>query len=287
MSIIQQYNYTENPVLGEILKVLDEGLKELKQNTDDFVTLPDPYRIPSQYLEHLTETLGLYGITGVTDYDRRAVLTALGYAYHFKGSNHGLRMILRALWRYAYFVEDYKDILEIADVSGVTSIAEWPAFLTSNALDTQDLTRVTIYADIDLEDSRRYGELQAGSYEQLLEIVKQDSGYERLLRTYRPGFDADPSTLLGTSQFDGVSVFAEQAFFLYGRNRAFLDESTQSILASLRWEPYPGVKLARTHRILEAFIPLIVHLRFVFNRYKIEDTVLVGSADSVTVTSTP
>lgn len=281
---LTRYNYSESDSLEEILKVLEIGLDELKTDAANFVTLVDSLEVPPQYFDLLQQTLGLHGGTGLTEHDRRAVIAALGWAYHFKGSNHGLRLIARALWRYASFREDYKDIMVAAEAAGVTTIAGWPAFLTANGYTTDDLTRVTMSLKLDVPDSRRYGQLQDSAYRQLTDALRGSSGYERLLRTFRPGFDLSMSTLLGTSQYDGIELLPT-SFLMYGRNVANLDGADQNILNALKWNIYPQAKIDRAKGIMDEFIPFIVDLVYNIEGYQMEDTMLFGTTDSVTVTS--
>jgi hypothetical protein len=283
-TILSRYNYSASPALAEILPVLDLGLVELKDDARDFVDLVDVYRVPPQFFDLLQGTLGLRGGVGLTDHDRYAILIALGYAYHFKGGDHGLALIARALWRFVTFEEDYRPVMSLAKSSGVTTIAGWPAFLTAHGVDTTDLTRITLSIKLDVPDSRRYGANQAAAYRQLVDELRGGSGYNRLLRTYRPAFDASMSTLLGTSQFDAEGLLGT-SFLLYGGAEAFLDGADQGILQSLRWNIYPQAKIERSLGILHEFLPYVTHLRYQIDGYQVEDTVVHGAAETLTVSS--
>ena len=286
MSTLRRYNYSESAAVDEVLRVLEAGVDELKEDINVFSELSNPYLVPTQFVPLLTQTLGLDVGTGLTNLDRRALLIALGWAYHFKGAKHGLRLIARTLWRYGQVVEVYRDILDHAVAEGVENISGWPAFLTAEGYTTDELLRVLLNVRLDIYDARRYGDLQAREFRQLLDIVRQDSGYERLLRTYRPGFDAAMSTLLGTSQFtEGVEgqILEDEAFFLYGHNFAFLDPATQSILESLRWNPYPAAKIGPAKAVVQEFIPLVTNLELNFLGYRTEDTVTVGADEELTI----
>lgn len=303
MSILRRYNYTGNPELDELLRVLEPGVEELKADIDRFVDLSNPYGTPEQYIQMLLQTLGFTRGTGLTAGDQRAILVALGWAYHFKGSIHGLRLIARTLWRYFDIVEVYRDILDHAIDEGVSELSDWPDFMTTEDYEVVELLRILINIRLDVYDARRYGELQAGEFRQLLDIVRADSGYDRLLRTYRPGFDYRMSTTLGASQFgpppgdddgddgdDGEGedeLYEEESFLLYGREAAFMDPETQSILESLRWNPYPGLKLAVARRVMTEFIPAVTNLEINILGYTCEDTVGAGADDTLTVYETP
>lgn len=286
MDILRRYNYADNAHLDELLRVLDEGVHELKTEVDEFVHVPNPYRTRPQFLNVLTETLGFPRLVGLSDYDRRAVLIALGWAYHFRGSRHGLRLILRALWRYSSFTEDYKALLEQALVDLGPDGEANEAYFSGLGITPEDLTRITVNLMLDLKDSRRYGELQAVLYRQLLDIVRGDSGYGRIFATYRPGFDDIMPTLLGTSQFDGQGL-TEDAFLLYGTQEAFLEPETQSILASLRWNLYPDIKLERSQQATDEFRPKITNLHYNILGYHNDTQMLMGSDTELTVNGVP
>jgi hypothetical protein len=296
MSTLRRYNPWENAPLDEILTVLEQGVDELKGNIDTYTNVVDPYRVPEQYLRLMLATLGinppgpgrestLSSDFGLTEYDQRAVLIALGWAYHFKGANHGLRLIARALWRYATLVEDYKEILEQAESDpSVEEIADWPDFLAASGHTTDDLLRITINLTLDVEDARRYGELQTNIFRQLLSGLNSDTGFDRIFSTYRPGFSNAMSTTLGTSQFDETSVF-EEASLLYGNDDAFIDPGNQAILASLKWNIYPKVKIDRAQSIIEEFIPAITHVVYDVTGYKAEDTVFFGASEELSIST--
>jgi len=268
----------ESKTLDQVLAVLDEGMTELKGEVDAFLEIMHPQRVPDQYVDLLWQDLGLPPVVGISAQDRRAVLSAIGAATAFKGSQHALRLILRALWRFHTFSEVYEEIYTaVVDQSLATEAADWPAALTSLGRDQSELLRIMVDVELDLADAVEYGEEQAASYRQLLEDLSTDSSYENIVRTYRPGFDATPTTILGTSQFDGNGLLAD-ADVLYSSNVS-LSASAQAIFEALKWNVYPDIKIDRSEAMLEHFIPLISHIQYNVLGYKAADEIYHQNLD--------
>lgn len=286
MNELQRLAHVDDPILQEVLGVLGTGVDGLKLETSRFADITNPVLTPAQFLPHLAATLGLPSITGLSVPDRRALLDTLGTAYYYKGGMHGLRLVVRALWRFATIIESWRAIYDeaVQDVVGPTQSNEWPDWLEDNDYSIADLVKTIVRIELEIDDAREYGEAQAVEYQSLLDAVRTDSGFDRLLKTYRPGFTNQVSTLLGTSQFDENGL-KTTAFLLYGRNEAVLDPSAQAILEALKWNIYPDFKAAVTLDVLKHFLPVFGTIDYEFVGYRQEDVLTTVAEDELIMES--
>lgn len=284
-TLLENLAHVDGEILQQVLKVLNVGVEEFRGEVAQYTDILEPSLAPPQYLELLSSTLGLHDITGLSVPDTRALIATLGAAYYHKGNIHGLRTVARAIWRYSEIFESYEPIYANAvnDPSGPTALAEWQTWLNNNNIDPDKLLEVVIRTQLEVDDAREYGLMQALEYQSLLDAVRKDSGYEKLLRTYRPGFDMRMSTLLGVSQIDPGVGLREESFLLYGANVAFIDGSSQAIIEALKWNTYPAFKQDVSYSTLKHFIPILAKLLYEYTGFRQDDTFSTMAYDEVTL----